>query len=71
MTPTPSKRIQYEKTKELQRLKALLENERYEKNMAEAEAKQSEEKIDRLSKSSSLLHSLRSNLSNNYFLLFS
>lgn len=46
MIPTPSKKVLFEKSKEIQRLKIMLDNERYEKNMAEAEAKQNEEKVE-------------------------
>lgn len=47
---TPNKSFFHEKTKELQRTKSLLENERYERNMMEAEMKQTEERMQSLSK---------------------
>lgn len=48
---TPSKAFYYAKAKELQRSKAMLENERYERNMMEVELKQYEEKLQSLRKS--------------------
>lgn len=46
--PTPQKTFYYEKTKELQRVKTQLENERYERNMLDVEVKQYEQKIEQL-----------------------
>lgn len=48
--PTPNKLLVQERLKELQKLKTMLENERYERNMLDAEVKQFEEKIDLLGK---------------------
>lgn len=47
---TPSKIFFHKKAQELQRIKTQLENEKYERNMLEAEAKDNEEKIERLRK---------------------
>lgn len=49
-TPTPSKLISHEKLMELKRTKTQLENERYERNLLEAEMKDYEEKIELLRK---------------------
>lgn len=47
---TPSKAFYQEKSKELQRTKTMLDNERYERNLLEADAKNNEEKIKLLRK---------------------
>lgn len=47
---TPFKIFYHEKTKELSKIKTMLENERYERNMLDVEVKQYEEKIELLGK---------------------
>lgn len=47
---TPNKLLIQERLKEVQKLKTLLDNERYERNMLDAEVKQFEDKIDLLGK---------------------
>jgi hypothetical protein len=48
--PTPYRANYHDKTKEVQRLKTQLENERYERNMLEADMRQSEQQIKSLRK---------------------
>lgn len=50
MPPTPNKTFYQEKTNELHKVKTMLENERYERNMLEVEVKQYEERIELLVK---------------------
>lgn len=47
---TPNKIAIQERLQELQKMKTMLENERYERNMLDAEVKQFEERIDVLGK---------------------
>lgn len=49
-SPSPSKLFFQEKSRELQRVKTMLENERYERSMLEVEVKQNEERIQLLRK---------------------
>lgn len=50
MPSTPNKLLIQERMKEMHKMKTLLENERYERNMLDAEVKQLEEKIEMLGK---------------------
>lgn len=50
MPPTPNKTFYQEKANELHKVKTMLENERYERNMLEVEVKQYEERIEHLIK---------------------